>query len=134
MKKFMVTSFFMALLLCLMGCQALGFLAAGGVAGAGGYKYYKSGLEVLYQSPYIQVWDAALTALKTMKFEIESAKHDLTYGQIDARGPDNTPVVVTLKYESTDTTKAIIKVGFLGDSDKGVSLAIKEQIQKTLMD
>jgi len=134
MKKGIVTCLVVTSLLCVMSCQPLGLLAAGGVAGAGGYKYYKGGLTVLYQAPYIQVWDAALTALKKMKFAIESAKHDLTYGKISARGTDNTPVTVALKYESTDTTKAIIRVGFLGDSDKGVSLAIKEQIQKTLID
>ena len=134
MKKAIVTCFAVTALLCVLSCQPLGFIAAGGVAGAGGYKYYKGGLAVLYQAPYIQVWDATLPALKKMKFEIESAKHDLTYGKISARGADNTLVTVTLKYESTYTTKAIIRVGFLGDSDKGISLAIKEQIQKTLID
>jgi len=122
--------FSVALLLSLMGCYPWGFLAAGGAAGVGGYKYYKGSLTVLYKGPYLNVWEATLRAFKKMKFEIESAKHDLSSGQVIARQADNTPVTVTLEYKSARTTKAIIRVGLLGDKEG--SLVIKEQIQKTL--
>jgi hypothetical protein len=47
-----------------------------------------------------------------------------------AKGEDNTPAVVTLEHESDSVTKAVIRVGHLGDKD--ASLAIKEEIQKAL--
>jgi len=129
MKKAVITPFCLVLLMGLTSCYPLGFFAAGGAAGVGGYKYYQGGLTVVYQAPYIKVWDATLTTLKKMKLEIESAKHDLTSGQISAKMTDGTYVTVGVKYESPETTHVTIRVG-LGDKDS--SLIIKERIQKTL--
>jgi hypothetical protein len=58
-----------------------------------------------------------------------AAPFDLfSYGRVIARRIDNTPIAITLEYESTETTKAVIRVG----RDKETSLAIKKQIRKTL--
>ena len=130
MKKSMIFSLGLVLLLCLTSCYPLGFFAAGGVAGAGGYKYYKGGITVIYQAPYMKVWETALATLKKMNFRIESAKHDLTSGQITAKMADGTAVTVKITYESPETTQAVIRVG-LGDKEN--SLIIKEQIQKALI-
>ena len=131
MKNLKMMLLSLALLLPLMSCYPWGFFAAGGAAGIGGYKYYKGGLTVHYKAPYLKVWEATLTALKKMEFEIESAKHGLAHGEIIAKRPDNTPVTINLEYKSAETTKVIIRVGHLGDKED--SLVIKEQIQKILI-
>jgi uncharacterized lipoprotein len=123
-----VISFLVALLL-LAGCQPLVFFSAGGAAGVMGYKYYKGGLIVVYKAPYMEVWDATLVALKKMKFDVESSENDLASGKITTKQTDNTPVTITLEFESSETTKAIIRVG-LGDKES--SIVIKERIQEIL--
>jgi len=52
-----------------------------------------------------------------------------SYGKVIARRIDNTRATIALEYESTETTKAVIRVG----RDKETSLAIKEQVRKTLI-
>lgn len=131
MKNLKMIHLSLVLLLSLTGCYPWGFFAAGGAAGIGGYKYYKGGLTVHYKAPYLMVWDATLTALKKMEFEIETAEHDLARGQVIAKRADNTPVTINLEYKSDETTKVIIRVGHLGDKES--SLDIKEQIQKALL-
>ena len=113
-------------------CHPLALVAVGGAAGVGGYQYYqdKGVLEARIYHPYAAVWDATLRALEDLGYAIESAQKEPTAGKVMARGEDNTPVVVTLEYESESITKAGIKVGHMGDKD--ASLAIKEQIQKAL--
>ena len=94
-----------------------------------GYKYYKGEFIVVFQAPYMEVWEASLVALKKMKFDIQSSESDLASGKIIAKQADNTPVTITLEFESPEKTKAIIRVG-LGDKES--SMVIKEQIKKTL--
>jgi len=129
MKKLYNIIIFLAVPLLLSGCQPLILFSAGGAAGIMGYKYYEGGLIIVYQAPYTKVWDATLMALKEMKFEVESSKDNLTSGKITAKRADNTPVVITLEFESPETTKTIIRVG-LGDKDG--SIVIKEKIRKIL--
>jgi hypothetical protein len=112
-------------------CHPLVYFAAGGAAGVGGYRYYQGDLTVAFQAPYPSVWDATVAALGDMGFEIESAQDDVTYGKVIARRANNSPVTVSLEHASANTTKAVIRVGHLGD--KEVSLAIKEQIEKALI-
>ena len=118
--------------LTLSSCYPLALVAVGGAAGVGGYQYYqdKGVLEARIYHPYRAVWDATLRALEDLGYAIESAQQEPSAGKVMAKGEDNTPVVVTLEYESDSITKAVIRVGHLGDKD--ASLAIKEQIQKTL--
>jgi hypothetical protein len=118
--------------LTLSSCHPLALVAVGGAAGVGGYQYYqdKGVLEVRIYHLYSAVWDATLRALEDMGYVIESAQKESTAGKVMAKGEDGAPVVVTLEYESESITKAVIKVGHMGDKD--ASLAIKEQIQKAL--
>ena len=129
MKELRNVIFSFVTLLLLAGCQPLVFFSAGGAAGVMGYKYYKGGLIVVYQAPYMEVRDATLVALKKMKFDIESSETDLASGKITAKQTDNTPVTISLEFESPETTKAIIRVG-LGDKES--SIVIKERIQEIL--
>ena len=118
--------------LTLGSCNPLALVAVGGAAGVGGYQYYqdKGTLETRIYHSYPAVWDATLKALEDLGYAIESAQKEASAGKVMAKGEDNTPAVVTLEYESDRVTKAVIRVGHLGDKD--ASLAIKEQIQKTL--
>ena len=129
MKELRNVVFSLVTLLLLAGCQPLIFFSAGGAAGVMGYKYYKGGLIVVYQAPYMEVWDASLVALKKMKFDVESSENDIASGTITAKRTDNTPVTITLEFESPETTKTIIRVG-LGDKES--SIVIKERIQEIL--
>ena len=113
-------------------CHPLALVAVGGAAGVGGYQYYqdKGVLETRIYHPYPAAWDATLRALEDLGYAIESAQKEPSIGKVMAKGKDNTPAVVTLEYESDSVTKAVIRVGHLGDKD--ASLAIKEEIQKAL--
>ena len=116
--------------LSLAGCAPLIFFGVGTVAGVGGYKWSKGGLTVIFQAPYMEVWDATLNALRTMNIQIKNKKHDLTAGKIEANRADGKSVTVSLEYKSTKETEVTIRVGFLGD--RSASEAIKEEIRKEL--
>jgi hypothetical protein len=125
---------FTLILLCffLMGCPApVVFFGAGAAAGVAGYKYYEGALAVIFQSPFMETWDATLKALNQMNIKVESSSHDVTSGKIKARRDDNERVTISLKYKSAQETEGVIKVGTLGDQD--VSMAIKEGIRKVLV-
>jgi len=120
-------------LICLMsaGCAAVVFLG-GAAAGVAGYKYYEGALEVVYESPFMETWDATLRALDRMDIEVTSKKHDLTAGKINAMGSDLKEVKLSFKYRSKDETVVSIRVGILGD--ERASDAIKEEIRKELFE
>ena len=126
--------FFVQILLCflLMGCAApVVFFGAGAAAGVVGYKYYEGALAVIFQSPFMETWDATLMALNQMNIKVESSYHDLTSGKIKAKRGDNERVTISLKYKSAQETEVVIRVGTLGD--KNLSMAIKEEIRKVLV-
>jgi len=115
---------------CLVSCTPLVFFGAGTLAGVGGYKFYKGGLTVIYQAPYMKTWDATLKAFENMNFEIQSKKHDRTAGKIKAQRADKKPVNVAMEYKSAQETEVQIRVGIFGN--EAASIAIKEEIKKTL--
>lgn len=120
-------------LLCLMaaGCTAMAFLG-GAAAGIAGYKYYEEALEVVYESPFMETWDATLRALDRMEIEVTEKKHDLTTGKINAMRSDDKEVKLSFKYRSRDETIVTIRVGILGD--ERASDAIKEEIRKEIFE
>lgn len=125
---------FVQILFCflLMGCAApVVFFGAGAAAGVVGYKYYEGALAVIFQSPFMETWDATLMALNKMNIKLESSSHDLTSGKIKAKRGDNERVTISLKYKSAQETEVVIKVGTLGDQN--ASMAIKEEIRKVLV-
>jgi hypothetical protein len=103
---------------------------AGTVTGIGSYKYYQGVLTVVYETPYIETWDATLKALDTLGIEIKKKDHDLTAGKIVGKQKDNRTVSISLKYRSSQETQMNIRVGLFGDTE--ASDRIKEQIRKTL--
>jgi hypothetical protein len=114
----------------LAGCAPLIFFGAGTAAGVAGYKYYDGALNVIYQAPYMDTWDAALKALSRMNLNVETSDHDLNKGRIVARRPDGTRVTLSIEYKSPNETGAVIRVGFFGD--EAASVAIKEKIREIL--
>ena len=120
-------------LICLMSasCAAVVFLG-GAAAGVAGYKYYEGALEVVYESPFMETWDATLRALDRMDIEVTSKKHDLTAGKINAMGSDLKEITLSFKYISTEETEVSIRVGIFGD--ERASDAIKEEIRKELFE
>ena len=120
-------------LFCLMSasCTAAIFLG-GAAAGVAGYKYYEGALEVVYEYPFMETWDAALRALDRMDMEVTNKKHDLTTGKISAMRSDNKEVKLSFKYRSKEETVVSVRVGILGD--ERASDAIKEEIRKELFE
>jgi uncharacterized lipoprotein len=124
---------FMQIISCflLTGCAApVVFFGAGAAAGVVGYKYYEGALTVIFQSPFMETWDATLTALDRMNIKVESSTHDITSGKVRAKRGEKQPVTISLKYKSAKETEVVIKVGYLGD--ESASMAIKEEIRKVL--
>jgi hypothetical protein len=120
-------------LFCLLSvsCAAVAFLG-GAAAGVAGYKYYEGALEVVYESPFMETWDATMRALDHMDIEVTEMKHDSTSGKITAMRPDEKEVKLSFKYRTTDETVVSIRVGILGD--ERASDAIKEEIRRELFD
>ena len=124
--------YFLVLLLCfcLVGCAPVGFFVAGTAAGVGGYKYYQGALDVIYQAPYMDTWNAAVRVLEDMNFKIDQKSNDAMSGKIEAKRADNKPVIVSLKYKSTNETDVTIRVGIFGDEN--ASNVIKDRIAQEL--
>ncbi len=120
-------------LFCLMsaGCAAVVFLG-GAAAGIAGYKYYEGALEVVYESPFMETWDATLRVLDRMDIEVTDKKHDLTAGKISAMRADDKEINLSFEYKSGEETMVTIRVGILGDEP--ASNAIKEEIRKELFE
>lgn len=120
-------------LFCLMlaSCAPVLFLG-GAAAGVAGYKYYEGALEVIYESPFMETWDATLRALDRMDIEVTNKKHDLTSGKISGIKSDMQEVKLSFKYRSTEETVVSIRVGVFGD--EAASDAIKEGIRKELFE
>jgi uncharacterized lipoprotein len=121
------------MLFCLMsaGCAAVVFLG-GAAAGIAGYKYYEGALEVVYESPFMETWDATLRVLDRMDIEVTNKKHDLTAGKISAMRADDKEINLSFEYKSGEETMVTIRVGILGDEP--ASNAIKEEIRKELFE
>jgi len=111
-------------------CVYLGFFAAGTAAGIGGYKYHNGVLTVIYEAPYMETWEASLTAVQEMGLRIIKSAHDLTTGTIEAKRIDNKSVTIRVEYKSSKETKVGIRVGIFGD--KEASNVIKEKIRRVL--
>lgn len=116
---------------CLTGCTGAAVLG-GAAAGIVGYKFYEGALEVIYQAPYMETWDASLKALERMNLEVRRKEHDLTAGKIEARRADKKNVLINVKYRSSKETEVVIRVGVLGDEN--AADAIHEEIRKELFE
>jgi len=119
-----------AISLSLAACAPVVLMGAGAAVGVFGYKYYQGALTVIYESPYMETWDATLKALEEMNMKVESSKHDASSGWIVARDPDQKRVSISMEYRSAKETEVVIRSGTMGDEE--ASMAIKESIRKEL--
>ena len=122
-KKLIVTavliSFFFA------GCAPLAFIG-GAALGVGGYKYYNGALIVIYKAPFNKTWDASVSALEKLDYQIYESNKKITSGTIITTGTLKERIKLSLKYVSLEETEVTIRVGLLGD--KAVSGKIKDKI------
>jgi uncharacterized lipoprotein len=115
----------------LASCAPVVFLG-GAAAGVAGYKFYEGSLEVIYQAPYMETWDAALRTLERMNIEVTDKKHDYTSGKIEAVGGDEKEIRLSVEYKSAQETEVKIRVGVFGD--QSASNVIKDEIRKELFE
>jgi hypothetical protein len=123
-----VAAAFVAVMLC--GCTSLVLLGVGAAGGVTGLKYYEGALTAVFQAPFDKTWEAAEQALEDRKVDIDLRKRELGSGKLSGKDLKGTPYTITLEYVSLQETRAVIRVGHLGD--KKASLEVKEAIRKIL--
>ena len=98
----------------LQGCPLI--LVGGGAAGGGaGVAYSKSELEQVHAAPYDKVWDATLSALRTLNITVSETQKDQISAKAIGAKSDGTSVVVSVLPVTKDTTSVRIRIGTFGD-------------------
>jgi hypothetical protein len=113
MKKFSCLFILIAFLLS-AGCAPL---VIGGGAGAAGVIWYKGKLEDTIAAPLPKVHEAFVAGLKDLNIEITKDRSDALEGKIEAKLASNEKVWINLTAPNVSTTKATIRVGYLGDKE-----------------
>ncbi len=105
---------FLVLAGALQGCPLI--LLGGGAAGGGaGVAYAKGEQEQVHAAPYDKVWEATLSALRTLNITVsETAKDQISAKAIGAKS-DGTSVAVSVLPVTKDTTSVRIRIGTFGD-------------------
>lgn len=111
-RKLIAAVVFLSLMLS--GCAPMAFIG-GAALGVGGYKYYNDALVVIYQAPFEKTWNASLSALEKMDYQIYKINKKLTSGTIKTTGSIKERVTLSLKYVSLEETEVKIRVGLMGD-------------------
>ena len=107
------------------GCAPLAFIG-GAALGVGGYKYYNGALIVIYKASFNKTWDASVSALENLDYQIYESNKKMTSGTIITTGTLKERIKLSLKYVSLEETEVTIRVGLLGD--KAASNKIKDKI------
>ena len=107
------------------GCAPLAFIG-GAALGVGGYKYYNGALIVIYKASFNKTWDASVSALENLDYQIYESNKKMTSGTIITTGTLKERTKLSLKYVSLEETEVTIRVGLLGD--KAASNKIKDKI------
>ena len=105
---------FLVLAGALQGCPLI--LLGGGAAGGGATVAYSKGeQEQVHAAPYDKVWEATLSALRTLNITVsETAKDQITAKAIGAKS-DGTSVAVSVLPVTKETTSVRIRIGTFGD-------------------
>lgn len=119
MKALEVCVFSMlCLALVLQGCGFLIGAGAGLAAGAAGTKYAQGNLETTYPVGLQQAVKASQNAMQQSQIQITDTRMDSTQAEIlGTRTSDGAPVTIKLTPLGTNSTKADIRVGKLGDEN-----------------
>ena len=106
------------LALVLQGCALLVGAGAGAAAGIAGTKYAQGNLETTYPVGLQQAVKAAQNAMQQSQMQITDTRMDSTKAEIEGtRTSDGAPVRIVLTPLGTNSTKADIRVGKLGDEN-----------------
>lgn len=109
------------------GCAPLAFIG-GAALGVGGYKYYNGALIVIYKASFNKTWDASVSALENLDYQIYESNKKMTSGKMETAGSVKDRVKLTFKYVSLEETEVSIRVGLLGDEI--ISNKIKDKISE----
>lgn len=102
------------------GC-ALG-LVAGAAAGAAGYAYYHGELQSTENVPLPKLWKAVRQMAKDAKLHVTEQTQDQFSAVLKAERADGTPITITLKRLSEQSTELRIRVGRFGNEEEAVQI------------
>ncbi len=123
LKKFIIAAI---LISCVFtGCAPVAFIG-GAAIGVSGYKYINSSLIVIYKAPFDKTWDASVSALEKLDYQVYERQRKMTSGKISTAGSINEKIKLSVKYVSLEETEVTIRVGLLGD--EVISGKIKDKI------
>lgn len=115
----------------LQGCPLI-LLGGGAAGGAAGVMYVKGELEQVHAAPYEKVWNATLSALRTMNVAVSETHKDQIGAKASGTRPDGTSIVASVLPVTKDSTSVRIRVGTFGD--RPASEQIQAQIAVALKD
>lgn len=98
----------------LQGCPLI-LIGGGAAGGATGVIYAKGELEQVHAAPYDTVWDATLSALRTLNITVSQTQKDQVSAKVDGARSDGTSVVVSVLPVTRDTTSVRVRIGAFGD-------------------
>ncbi len=98
----------------LQGCAVI-LIGGGAAGGATGVAYAKGELEQVHAAPYDTVWDATLSALRTLNITVSQTQKDRVSAKADGARSDGTSVVVSVLPVTKDTTSVRVRIGAFGD-------------------
>lgn len=106
------------LALAMQGCALLVGAGAGAAAGVAGTKYAQGNLETTYPVGLQQAVKATQNAMQQSQMQIIDTRMDSTKAEIEGtRISDGAPVKIILTPLGTNSTKADIRIGKLGDEN-----------------
>ena len=98
----------------LQGCPLV--LIGGGAAGGGaGVAYARGEMEQVHAASYNKVWDATLSALRTLNITVSETQKDQISAKAIGAKSDGTDVVVSVLPVTKDTTSVRVRIGTFGD-------------------
>ena len=115
------------------GLVMTGGCAAGGGSGGdvGTYVYMRGEVMTVEGAPFSQVWEAVITSMEGLDYEIQDKGNDGLVASLIARQPDDTRVEIHLSRVDSANTKMRIRMGVFGDEEASLLVvkAIRAQLK-----
>lgn len=117
------------LFLNLSGC----LYVAAGAAGAAGWVFYDGWLTGKVNKPLNKVHPLTLNVLRNMKMTIQEEAIGVDESKISAKTADGQNVWVILNFDTPNTTKIKVRVGYIGDerSSRNIIEAIERNLNNS---